>query len=76
MVLTVTADGGTVTIGDIYIGESELTETTDYTESDGKITIKTATLAALEEGVHVVTIETDQGDATATIKVIDTTDEV
>ena len=75
MVLTVTADGGTVTIGDIYIGESELTETTDYTESDGKITIKTATLAALEEGVHVVTIETDQGDATATIKVIDTTDE-
>ena len=76
MVLTVTADGGTVTIGDIYIGESELTETTDYTESDGKITIKKETLGDLAEGDHVVTIETDQGDATATIKVIDTTDEV
>ena len=76
MVLTVAASNGTVTIGDIYIGEDKLTKTTDYTESDGKITIKTATLAALEEGVHVVTIETDQGDATATITVVDTTDEV
>lgn len=75
MVLTVTADGGTVTIGDIYIGEDKLTKTTDYTESDGEITIKTATLDELDEGDHVVTIETDQGVVTATIKVIDTSEE-
>lgn len=76
MVLTVATDGGSVTIGNIYIGESKLTETTDYTESDGEITIKTATLAALEEeGDYVVTIETDQGDVTAIITVVDTTEE-
>ena len=76
MVLTVAASNGTVTIGDIYIGEDKLTKTTDYTESEGEITIKKETLGDLAEGDHVVTIETDQGDATATIKVIDTTDEV
>ena len=75
MVLTVTADGGTVTIGDIYIGESKLTKTTDYTESDGEITIKKETLDDLEKGDHVVTIKTDQGDVTATITVVDTTEE-
>lgn len=75
MVLTVTADGGTVTIGDIYIGTGKLTETTDYTESDGEITIKKETLDDLEEGDYVVTIKTDQGDVTATITVIDTTEE-
>ncbi len=75
MVLTVAADGGTVTITDIYIGESKLTETTDYTESEGEITIKKETLDDLEEGDHVITIETDQGDVTATITVINTTEE-
>jgi len=74
VVLTVTADGGTVTIGDIYIGESKLTEA-DYTESDGEITIKKETLDDLEKGDHVVTIKTDQGDVTATITVVDTTEE-
>ena len=75
MVLTVAASNGTVTIGDIYIGESKLTETTDYTESEGEITIKKETLDDLGVGDHVVTIETDQGDVTATITVIDTTEE-
>jgi hypothetical protein len=75
VVLTVAADGGTVTITDIYIGESKLTETTDYTESEGEITIKKETLDDLEEGDHVITIETDQGDVTATITVINTTEE-
>ena len=75
MVLTVAASNGTVTVGDIYIGESKLTETTDYTESEGEITIKKETLDDLEEGDHVITIETDQGDVTATITVIDTTEE-
>jgi hypothetical protein len=75
VVLTVAASSGTVTVGDIYIGESKLTETTDYTESEGEITIKKETLDDLEEGDHVITIETDQGDVTATITVIDTTEE-
>ena len=75
MVLTVAASNGTVTIGDIYIGESKLTETTDYTESDGEITIKKETLDDLAEGEHIVTIETDQGNVTATITVVDTTEE-
>ena len=75
MVLTVAASNGTVTIGDIYIGENKLTETADYTESEGEITIKKETLDDLEEGDYVITIETDQGDVTATITVIDTTEE-
>ena len=74
MVLTVAVNIGTVTIGDIYIGTSKLTETTDYTESDGEITIKKETLDDLEEGKYVVTIKTNQGDATATIIVEDTTE--
>ena len=73
MVLTVAVNIGTVTVGDIYIGESKLTETTDYTESDGEITIKKETLDDLEKGDHVITIETDQGDVTAVITVEDTT---
>lgn len=79
MVLTVAVNIGTVTIGDIYIGEDKLTKT-DYTESEGKITIKKEKLKEklddLEEGDYVVTIETDQGDVNAVIKVVDTTDEV
>ena len=73
MVLTVAVNIGTVTIGDIYIGESKLTKTTNYTESEGKITIKKETLVNLAEGDHVVTIKTDQGDVTAVITVEDTT---
>ncbi len=75
MVLTVAADGGTVTITDIYIGEDKLTKTTDYTESDGEITIKKETLDDLAEGEHIVTIKTDQGDVTAIITVVNTTEE-
>ena len=74
MVLTVAVSDGTVTIGDIYIGESKLTKTTDYTESKGTITIKKEKLDDLEVGDYVVTIETDQGDVTATIAVVDTTE--
>ena len=73
MVLTVTADDGTVTIGDIYIGDSKLTVSTDYTESDGEITIKKETLDDLEKGDHVIKVETDQGVVTAVITVEDTT---
>jgi len=76
VVLTVAVSNGTVTIGDIYIGESKLTKTTHYTESDGEITIKKETFDDLEEGDHVITIETSQGNVNAVITVVDTTDEV
>ncbi len=76
MVLTVAVNIGTVTVSDIYIGDSKLTVSTDYTESDGEITIKKETLEDLAEGEHIVTIKTDQGDVTAIITVVDTTDEV
>jgi hypothetical protein len=76
VVLTVAADGGTVTISEVYIGEDKLTKDINYTVSGGEITIKKETLDDLEKGDHVITIETDQGDVTATITVIDTTDEV
>lgn len=73
MVLTVAVNIGTVTIGDIYIGESKLTKATHYTESDGEITIKKETLDDLEKGDHVIKVETDQGVVTAVITVEDTT---
>lgn len=74
MVLTVAVNIGTVTIGDIYIGDSKLTASTDYTESDGKITIKKEKLDDLGKGDHVIKVETDQGDVTAVITVEDTTE--
>ena len=72
MVLTVAVNIGTVTVGDIYIGEDKLTEA-DYTESDGEITIKKETLDDLEKGDHIIKVETDQGDVTVVITVEDTT---
>jgi pyoverdine/dityrosine biosynthesis protein Dit1 len=73
VVLTVAASNGTVTISDIYIGESKLTKTTDYTENEGVITIKKEKIDDLEAGVHTVIVETDQGDVTAVVTVEDTT---
>lgn len=73
MVLTVVADGDTVTIGDIYVGETKLTKTTHYTVSNGKVTLKATYLDDLEEDDYTVTIETDQGDLTVALTVTDTT---
>ena len=73
MVLTVAASNGTVTIGDIYIGESKLTENTHYTVSGGKVTLKKGYLAGLTEDDYTITIKTDQGDVAAVVTVIDTT---
>jgi hypothetical protein len=75
VVLTVAASNGTVTIGDIYNGETELTKNTDYTVSGGKVTLKKEYLDDLTEDDYTITIKTDQGDVTATITVIDTTEE-
>ena len=75
--LTVAVNIGTVTVEDVYIGASKLTKGTDYTESAGEITIKKETLKEtlddLEKGDHVIKVETDQGDVTAVLTVIDTT---
>jgi hypothetical protein len=73
VVLTVTADGGSVTIGDVYNGDTELTKDTNYTVANGKVTLKTAYLATLTEDDYTIKIETNQGDLTAVITVTDTT---
>ena len=75
MVLTVAADGGTVTITDIYIGEDKLTKNIHYSISDNEITIAKEYLDDLAEDDYTIIIETNQGDLTATITVIDTTEE-
>lgn len=76
MVLTVAVSDGTVTIGDVYNGENKLTKDTNYTVADNKVTLKTTYLATLtEDEEYSIIIETDQGDVTATVTVIDTTEE-
>jgi len=76
VVLTVAADGGTVTITDIYNGDTKLTKNTHYSISDNEITIAKEYLDDLAEDDYTITIKTTQGDVIATITVIDTTDEV
>lgn len=75
--LTVSANiGGVVAeIGNIYIGESKLTLTTDYTVDKDKITIKKETLVNLDEGNHIIVIETDVNTLTVKLEVIDTEEE-
>lgn len=75
MVLTVAADGGTVTITGIYNGDTKLTKNTHYSISDNEITIAKEYLDDLAEDDYTIIIETNQGDLTATITVIDTTEE-
>ena len=73
--LTVAVSDGTVTIGDVYNGENKLTKDTNYTVADNKGTLKTTYLATLtEDEEYSIIIETDQGDVTATVTVIDTTE--
>jgi hypothetical protein len=75
VVLTVAVSDGTVTIGDVYNGENKLTKDTNYTVADNKVTLKTTYLATLtEDEEYSIIIETDQGDVTATVTVIDTTE--
>ena len=74
MVLTVAASNGTVTIGDIYNGDTKLTKTTHYTVDGGKVTLLKTYLETLDEDDYTITIETDQGDVTAVITIEDTTE--
>jgi hypothetical protein len=72
-VLTVTADGGTVTIGDIYNGETKLTKNTHYTVNGGAVTLKATYLDDLEEDDYTITIQTTQGTVIVIVTVADTT---
>jgi hypothetical protein len=76
VVLTVAVSDGTVTIGDVYNGTTKLTKTTQYTETGGKVTLLKAYLETLAEASYPIKIETSQGDVAATVKVVDTTEEV
>ena len=52
-----------------------MTKDTNYTVADNKVTLKTTYLATLtEDEEYSIIIETDQGDVTATVTVIDTTE--
>lgn len=73
--LTVTTNGGTVTVAEVYNGENKLTEDTHYTVDENKVTLKSTYLDDLEEDDYTIKIETDQGDITAIITVVDTTEE-
>ena len=73
MVLTVAASNGTVTINDVYNGDTELTKDTHYTVAGGAVTLKATYLDDLTEDDYTITIETNQGDVTAVITVTDTT---
>ena len=73
MVLTVAANVGSVTIGDVYNGDTKLTKTTHYTVAGGAVTLKATYLDDLTEDDYTITIETNQGDVTAVITVTDTT---
>ncbi len=74
MVLTVAVSNGTVTVGDIYNGDTKLTKTTHYTVAGGKITLKKEYLDDLTEDDYTITIKTDQGDVAAVVTVTDTTE--
>ena len=71
--LTVAVNIGTVTINDVYNGDTKLKKDTNYTVANGKVTLKTAYLATLTEDDYTIKIETNKGDLTAVITVTDTT---
>ena len=50
VVLTVAVSNGTVTVGDIYNGDTKLTKTTHYTVAGGAVTLKKEYLDDLREG--------------------------
>lgn len=71
--LTVAADGGNVTVSEVYNGATKLTKTTHYTVSGGTVTLKATYLDDLEADDYTFTIKTNQGDVSVTVTVEDTT---
>lgn len=75
MVLTVSASIGTVTISDVYNGETKLTKNTHYTVSGNKVTLNKEYLDNLAEDDYTIIIKTNQGDGIVALTVVDTTEE-
>ena len=73
MVLTVAVNIGTVTVSEVYNGDTKLTKNTHYTVDGGAVTLKATYLDGLEEGDYTITIETNKGNVTTVITVEDTT---
>ena len=73
MVLTVAVNIGTVTIGDVYNGDTKLTKNTHYTVDGGKVTLLKTYLDDLTEDDYTITIKTSQDNVNAVITVADTT---
>lgn len=75
--LTVSANmsGVVIDIEEVYIGETKLTETSDYTISENKITVKKEAMSSLPEEDYVITIELDGlADLTVDLKVVDSSE--
>ncbi len=64
---------GSVTINDVYNGDTKLTKGTHYTVAGGAVTLKATYLDDLGEDDYTITIETNQGVVTAVVTVEDTT---
>lgn len=73
--LTVSASIGTVTISDVYNGETKLTKNTHYTVSGNKVTLNKEYLDNLAEDDYTIIIKTNQGDGIVALTVVDTTEE-
>ena len=73
MVLTVAVNIGTVTINDVYNGDTKLTKNTHYTVDGGKVTLLKTYLATLDKGAATITFKTNKGDVDAVITIEDTT---
>ena len=70
MVLTVAVNIGTVTIGDVYNGDTKLIENIHYTVDGGTVTLNATYLVTLGEGNHTITFKTNKGDVDAVITVV------
>ena len=75
--LTVSANlsGVVIDIEEVYIGETKLTETSDYTINENKITVKKEAMTSLTVEDYVITIELDGlADLVVALKVVDSSE--
>lgn len=67
------ANEGSITVTDVYNGDTKLTKTTHYTVNGGAVTLKATYLDDLEEDDYTITIQTAQGAVLVIVTVADTT---
>lgn len=67
------ANEGSITVTDVYNGDTKLTKTTHYTVNGGAVTLKATYLDDLEEDDYTITIQTAQGTVLVIVTVADTT---